>query len=1421
MTSTHEDTVPAAGATFDRARFPAGFHPDPHLSLPGWTPTTEPEVVGRDVEVAELRRLLRSARQHGQAVLLQGEAGLGKSTLVAGLQRFARREPVRVLRCTGTEADATGGFTGLHELLHPLLDDVEALPARQRSALLTAFGREDGPTPDRLLIGLAALGLLEEAAALSPLLVVVEDLHWLDAASADVVNFVARRLSTSPILLVATARTSPGGQAPASGAPWRVLPLRPLATADAEALLAQTAGTLRPALRARILREAGGNPLALRELAAAVLAGGTDHLPAPAQTLPTTQRLEQAFLAEVDRLPTASRRLLLLAAADGDDLPLTRLAAASGQPDRVVPDLDPVERADLVSVVDGHVRFRHPLVRSAVYGGASMPDRAAAHRALAAVAGDAGRAVWHLAAGTHTADEEVAAALEATAHRAVLHGAPEEAFAALERAAALSPDVPERARRLAAAAEVARRAGLALEAVRALDAALPLAQDPVVVTRLAVTESVLGAVQGHPGRGPADLVSLSEGLGGPDGTAAVPERLRMLTRAAVQANGFGLPFAVRARIEAAVSALDVPPGHPLQDLALAALDPDRHGHRVRGRFAALARHALTQEPDSVTQLAHVAEVVHDLQGAETTWEVAARAAHEAGAPGDEAHALIGRGGLRVLRGRLDEAVADLQLGIRTAFDAGQPLQAAYGEALLARAHAWRGEHVAALAAVERSVELAGGTNLAITVALRRWAQGLVALDQQRPDDAWHLLQGVTVHTATAALALGDVVEAAVRVGDPAAAATASELLEQVDRTAQQLQVPHLLGLVHRARALMHAAAGREQDAEREFTAAAVHGAAGGPAGGVPLELARTRLLHGEFLRRQRRILDARELLAPALAAFTAAGARGLAQRATAELRAAGVAPGATAGDRENPAQSLTPQELQIAQLAASGMTNKEIADKIYLSHRTVAAHLYKVFPKLGITHRAQLRDALSAPPEPVAAQNVTPLPITASTVVTIESTAPTAPLLTRLAEAMATAVSADEVASAATRLLVGELEPTLASVVLRGSRPRVLRHWSVRGGGVDVSPNGWRTASLAHESPSLDPARAGRGDFHEDLSAFSTRCALVQGVVASAGLRALADLPLVVADRVVGFVVLGWDTERELPPDLRQTLEEFAATTAAALDRCLAVARGRSLVRSLQAVVPLELPPTPWMRLAGRRQVAGLGSGVGGFRDDVGGDWYDALSTEDGASVLVVGDVTGHGPAVAAASVQMRGVLGSHALEQPSPAEALRRLDRAVERLSLPAGATVVVLRITPHEGGFRITWSNAGHPVPLVRLPDGRVHPLRSAPELPVGVDAAADRRDHVADLPDGSTLLLFTDGLLENRLTDVGAAAETLRSEVQDLPATTPEGLVDRLLERVSGVVDEDDVTILAALLCAVPASTSMPAPSAPSAAGVAVVG
>ncbi|WP_344476368.1 SpoIIE family protein phosphatase, partial [Kineococcus aurantiacus] len=861
-------------------------------------------------------------------------------------------------------------------------------------------------------------------------------------------------------------------------------------------------------------------------------------------------------------------------------------------------------------------------------------------------------------------------------------------------------------------------------------------------------------------------------------------------------------------------------------------DPHRHGDRVQGRFPVLAAHAAQRQSDGVAHVAHVAEAVHDLEGAHELWDLAVRTAHDTGAVADEAHALAGRGSLRLATGQVEGAVADLQLSLRIAVDSEQLLMAGYAEALLARAHAWRGEHPQALAACARSAGLTGPRPFAITVASRRWAAGLVALAEQRPEDAWTQLQGVGVHPPTAALALGDLVEAAVRTGRPEVLAAARAAAAAAEREAQSLQAHHLQALVHRARALLHAHDGDADGAQAAFEAAGRAGADGS----CPLELARTRLLHGEWLRRQRRIVDARELLAAALTGFEAAGARSLARRAGAELRAAGVVPAVAVGDGgEDPAALLTAQELQIARLAASGLTNKEIADKVYLSHRTIAAHLYKAFPKLGITHRTQLRDAIAgprahpagvdeptpaaAPPESAPVPEPVPVPVGAVGARPAAGPSPDVPpapapvaLSARFADVAVVAASADEVAAAAARQLVTDFDPTLVSVVLRGPRPGVLRHWSVRGGGLDVDAHGWRTASLPHESPSLAPARRGRGDFHETLATFETRCPLVQGVVRSAGLRALVDLPLTASGRVVGFLVLGWDTEQDLPPAVRRTLEEFAATCAQALERVLAAARGSSLLRSLQAVVPERLVSTPHVQLAGRRLAAGLAGGPGPHAgEEVGGDWYDAFAGEGGSTVLIVGDVTGHGPAVAATAASLRAVLASHVLDRPSPAHALTRLDCAVERLALPAGATAVVLEATPAPSGcYRLRWSNAGHPPPLVLLPDGAVEPLRSVPELPVGVDAQAVRRDHEREVPAGSTLVLVTDGVLETRTQDVVTGLEKLGADLARGRGLAPQALVDRLLAGVAAEV-EDDVTVLAARL-GPPAAASAPAHGLP---------
>ena len=907
-------------------------------------PAPTPSLIGREQEISRFRELLEAVGPGGQAVVVEGEAGIGKSTLVAAVVRLAGGQGFRELRCTGVHSETTSGFAGLHELFHPVLDRLSTLPQRQRQALEVALGQADGPAPSRLMTGLAVLGLFEELSAEQPLVVVVEDAQWLDPSTAQAVSFAARRLSQARVLLIATVR--PQSEA-FPGAP--VLALGPLARADSELLLRELEPALDAPTRALILAEAVGNPLALTELPRALTA---DHHPGGDRWLPMTRRLEQAFLAGAAELGAGSRRMLLLIAAAPESSLRQLMAAASGA-GLGVEDLAPIEQAGLATVSGDRIVLRHPLVRSAVYGAASFADRTAAHRVLAAAASDPDRAAWHAAAATPDFDDEVAAALENSATRARNRSALVEAVAALRRAAGLSSSVIERARRLAAAAEIARQAGEVTDSARLVREAWSLGEDPEVLTQLTLTEVALGASAGIPGRSTSELLDLVSRLAGPDGHANRAQRLRVLATAATAHAIHMLPGDLRERLVRAIDEADGGEGSLHSLIGHVLVDPARYARRVQDETPSLVsrvRDYLSAESGQspsrsqmIIGVGLILEAVHDLPAALECWDMGVDHFHRAGAPGDEAWTLRQRALVRVGLGHLRDGLSDAEMALRLGTDLGLRITMADAATIAARAYAWQGDNGRARTALER----ADGPAVTFIRARIGWSAGLIALNEHRYEDAWNSLNAAQASTTTGLWSLADLTEAAVRTDR---GARVLPLLEQAARRAEAFASPYLGNLVHRGLAQAEPGA----DAEEHF-AAALAGSAGDSGA---LEVARTRLAYGEWLRRRKRIVDAREQLSAALRAFEAVGARPWAERTTTELRAAGVAP--TAAPAAGAALTqLTPQEQRIVQLAAAGLTNKEIADQLYLSHRTIGTHLYKVFPKLGISHRTQLRTALA------------------------------------------------------------------------------------------------------------------------------------------------------------------------------------------------------------------------------------------------------------------------------------------------------------------------------------------------------------------------------------------------------------------------------------------------------------------------------
>ncbi|WP_250009272.1 LuxR family transcriptional regulator [Actinoplanes sp. M2I2] len=889
-------------------------------------------MIGRRTERAALLEALDGG---GRVVVLAGAPGIGKTTLVGEALAVAAQTGRPVLQSTGLAAQSTVGYAGLHELLHPLLPLSGVLPDRWREALLIAFGQVQGPGPDPLVLGRAAFRLLDEAAGTGPMLAVVEDLQWVDPTSRSVLDFVARRLAGSTVTLLATERTGRSANH-FNGAGARRIELGPLTVDEAAEVLAATAPHLTGPLRRRVLSEAAGNPLALEEFGAtAERLRGAGPLDPADRRLPTSRRLEQAFLGDRATLPSASWTLLLIAAAADETTSVADVLVARTEP----ADLASLEHAGLIAVEGGRLRFTHPLVRSAAYGAASASERAGAHRHLVTVATDPVRVAWHRAAAAQRLDEDAARGLETVAGLA----GPREAVSALRRAAELSPTLSARTHRFALAAETARQAALPDESAALLREAVALAEEPDDVALLVSTEVLLGLMAGTPGRGTAEVIGLAVRL------EPSAQRLRLLSAA------IGRAWVTGAVPETAAAALsDEPPW--TRDLRLALTDPIGSAPAVRRRLPAILHDVRAaafdgdreRSPGSSQWLlayAWAAESLQHLAAARDGWELGRRFHHEAGSAADEAYALPGRAMMRLLAGELTAGLADSEQALHLAEAGRLPRIAGQAAAISALAHARRGERAEAAARIADAGRLRGHEPYALITARMRWAAGLLALAEGRYADAWLELTEVADHPTTALWALADLAEAGARSGHAAAAR------DQVEAAAVQAEVfdsAHLWAIVHRARAVLAS----DEDAERHHRRAI---AAAVEDGGV-LEIAFSRLAFGEWLRRERRIVEAREPLGAALKALHRCGAGSAAERAVMELRAAGVIADAAAGVNLG---DLSARELQIVRLAAAGLSNREIADQIYLSHRTVAAHLYRAFPKLGVASRAQLVEVLA------------------------------------------------------------------------------------------------------------------------------------------------------------------------------------------------------------------------------------------------------------------------------------------------------------------------------------------------------------------------------------------------------------------------------------------------------------------------------
>ena len=906
-------------------------------------------LLGRRSECAALDELVASVRAGpSRALVLRGEAGVGKSALLAYL--VERASGCGIAQAAGVESEMELAFAGLHQLCAPFVDRLERLPGPQRDALGTAFGLRDGDAPDRFLVGLAALSLLSDAAEDRPLVCVVDDAQWLDGASEQALAFVARRLGAESVGLVFAVR-EPAGEPHLEG--LEELRVGGLDDHDAQALLeAVVAGPLDERVRDRIVAETHGNPLALLELprgrSPAELAGGFGLDGKPA--LPG--RIEERFQERLADLPPATRLLLLVAAAEpvGDPLLLWKAAAALG--------IDagaggPAAEADLVEL-DAQVRFRHPLVRSAVYGAAAPEDRRRVHQALADATDadvDPDRRAWHRAQATAGLDEEVAAELEHSAGRAGARGGLAAGAAFRERAAELTPDPGRRARRALAAAECKHQAGApdAAERLLAMAQAGLLDELDRAQAQLLHAQISFAATRGRDA--PPLLLEAAKRLEPLDATLA---RSTYLDAFAAALSADRLVSGGDAReVATAVLAADWGPSPAracdllLDGLALLMSRGYVAGAPALKEALRVFRENPLEEEEELRWLwlaCHIARALGDDVAWDELTERQVDLARRAGALSLLPVALDDRVHTDLFCGRLAEAIS-LSAEANAVVEATGSHLNLRGPIALA---VWRGQETEALALIKGSREEVVRRGEGFWIASVDWGSAVLYNGLGRYDDALAAAERAAEDPhglGTPMWVLVDLVEAAVRSGKPE---RATAPLAQLTEIAEANGTDWALGFLARSRA-MHSEGPAAESLYREAIDRL------GPTR-IRVAHARALLVYGEWLRRENRRVDAREQLRAAHAMLTDAGMAAFAERARREL----LATGETVRKRSvETLDDLTPQEAQIARLAADRQTNPEIGAQLFLSPRTVEWHLRKVFGKLGISSRKELRSALS------------------------------------------------------------------------------------------------------------------------------------------------------------------------------------------------------------------------------------------------------------------------------------------------------------------------------------------------------------------------------------------------------------------------------------------------------------------------------
>ncbi|GAA4263662.1 LuxR family transcriptional regulator [Dactylosporangium darangshiense] len=906
-------------------------------------------IVGRSVELARLRGLVDPVPVSSRSLVLLGDAGMGKTILLADAANRAAFGGMRIVSATGRQSEAALAFSSLQQLLRPLFDDLAALPEHLREALAGALGLATQPRlPDRLLIGTAVLRLLAAAAERTPLLLVCDDAHWFDRSSLAALSFVCDRLLTERVVVLVGAR----GTLPPHGFD-RVaaeLHLDPLSDHDAKELLDEQPVVPRGRARAEVLRQAEGNPMALVELARVVAEDPGVVRRWATEPIPIGGRLAQIIVDQVQTLSAKTQDALLFASVTDRSGPsVTRTCLELFGPGA----LAPAEQLGLVELNRDGFRFTHPIIRSAVYHSASFARRAWAHNKLAGILQDQpDRRAWHLAAALLTPDDTVAALLEETANEARRRGGAVPAALAMERAAQLSRAPDEQARRFIAAASLAVSSGQSDWVERLATQALAVTDEPRL--RLAARHAMGWALAwtNRHAEALSALLSVAEDAAATD----PPMGWDALSTAATVVYQSDAP----GGHEAVIRVLAVLEQQTTTDLAddeadridvirlwiRSAIDPIGYAPeaaRLLGPFAG-------SDLDTATQagLGAAAWMVDETEFAVRSLHSSLERLRGPGLRGASGAVMSVLAFAYLERGRWDDALATAAEAMDLAIAHEMDIVAASAHVTAATVLALRGEVGAARA---RASAALGNVRIGESPAVQaraRHALGLAELADGDSLAAYSYLRGLfpdgrPLHFHVSYLGIADLALAATRAGQRD---EARDILAEVVAGLPKVPSPRVAQLVARASGLL----ADDASADEHFTIGLAD-----PAGQRwPFERAQLQLDYAEWLRRQRRINEAKAQLLSANETFEWLSAEPWARRAIAELRAAGV----PAGVGDSALAKLTPQQVEIVQLASEGLTNRQIADRMFLSARTVSSHLYRSYPKLGVTDRRQLRDAL-------------------------------------------------------------------------------------------------------------------------------------------------------------------------------------------------------------------------------------------------------------------------------------------------------------------------------------------------------------------------------------------------------------------------------------------------------------------------------